>query len=222
MQNPARPSWMRQIAVRALTLWPLKATGTMGFMGLFFWGYFAVLHAPLATPLAMPLTPLDAWIPFTPVALPVYGSLWVYISLPPALLSGLRPLLLFGAWIGALCLACLAVFWVFPTAVPAAGIDWSLHPEMAVIKGLDAAGNACPSLHVGSAVFAAAWLARLFRAVGAPRWLEWASALHCAAILWSTVATRQHVVLDVVAGLLVGGAFAAASLRHVARRCPGF
>ena len=81
----------------------------------------------------------------------------------------MRPLLLFGAWIGALCLACLAVFWVFPTAVPAAGIDWSLHPEMAVIKGLDAAGNACPSLHVGSAVFAAAWLARLFRTIGAPR-----------------------------------------------------
>ena len=35
MQNLAHPSWMRQIAVRALTLWPLKAAGTMGFMGLF-------------------------------------------------------------------------------------------------------------------------------------------------------------------------------------------
>ena len=109
---------------------------------------------------------------------------------------------------------CLGIFWLLPTAVPVADIDWTLHPEMALIKSLDASGNACPSLHVASAVFTALWLRAIFHAVSAPRWLHWASALHCLAILWSTLATRQHVVLDVLAGIVVGGVFALLSLWH--------
>jgi hypothetical protein len=35
------------------------------------------------------------------------------------------------------------------------------------------------------------------------------------AIVWSTMATLQHVALDVFAGVAVGLAFAAASLAHV-------
>ena len=44
----SRPRWYRQIASRAVYLWPLKAVGTMSFMALFFWGYFGVLRNPLA------------------------------------------------------------------------------------------------------------------------------------------------------------------------------
>jgi membrane-associated phospholipid phosphatase len=91
---------------------------------------------------------------------------------------------------------------------------------MAVIKGLDAAGNACPSLHVASAVFSAFWFGRLFRIIGVPSWLSRFSILYCLAILWSTLATRQHVMLDVLAGAVVGSIFAVLSLRH-ARRVAG-
>ena len=66
-----------------------------------------------------------------------------------------------------------------------------------------------------SAVFSAVWLERLFRKVGAPAPLRGLSVAYCLAILWSTVAIRQHVVLDVVAGLVVGLAFAWPSLRQV-------
>ncbi len=83
-----------------------------------------------------------------------------------------------------------------------------------MIKGVDAAGNACPSLHVGSAVFSAMWLRRLLSEIGAPRWLLAANILMCAAIAWSTVATLQHVTLDVIAGAAVGAAFGWMSLRH--------
>ena len=198
----------------------LKAVGTTAFMSLFFVAYFAILHHPLISTTVMPLTPLDAWVAFTPRAFPVYVSLWVYVSLPPALFSSFRPLALFGLWIAALCLFCLAIFWLFPTAIPAPGIDWAQYPEMAFIKGLDASGNACPSLHVASAVFSAFWLDRLFRVVGAPRWTGYASQTACLAILWSTMATRQHVMLDVLAGTLVGSLFALLSLRHVGRVAP--
>jgi len=198
----------------------LKAIGTSTFMSLFFVAYFAILRHPAMPVTVMPLTPLDAWVAFTPHAFPVYASLWLYVSLPPALLASTRPLFLFAVWMAALCLFCLAIFWLMPTAIPPAGIDWTQYPEMAFMKNLDATGNACPSLHVASAVFAAFWLARLCRAVGAPRWIGHSSLLFCLGILWSTVAIRQHVMLDVLAGAPVGAAFALLSLRHLGRSAP--
>jgi hypothetical protein len=215
MELPIHSPWYRQLAARICLLAPLKAVGTMSFMALFFWAYFAVLRHPSVPPSVMPLTALDEWIAFTPAAFPIYAALWVYVSLPPALIAGLRPLLQFGAWIAGLCLFCLGIFWLWPTTVPVSPIDWAQYPEMAMIKGLDAAGNACPSLHVASAVFSAVWLDRLLRRVDAPALPRGLSIAFCLAILWSTVATRQHVVLDVVAGALVGLAFAVPALRQV-------
>jgi hypothetical protein len=138
-----------------IVLWPLKALGTTAFMMLFFWAYFAVLHNPLHPVTVMPLTWLDTAIPVTSLAFPFYASLWVYASLPVAFMKDMRAMILFGVWMAAMCLVCLAIFWLLPTGVPPAGIDWHLYPEMAVIKDVDTGGNACPSLHVGSAVFAA-------------------------------------------------------------------
>ncbi|MGE5319596.1 MAG: phosphatase PAP2 family protein [Hyphomicrobiaceae bacterium] len=186
----------------------------MSFMALFFWGYFAVLHNPLTHPIVMPVTWLDRWIGFSPSAFPAYVSLWVYVSLAPALLGNLRSLLSFGLWISLLCLFCLAIFWLFPTSTPPFPIDWKAYPELALIKGVDASGNAFPSLHVASAVFSAFWLNRLFARVGAPTALQLLSALQCSVIIWSTIATRQHVVLDALAGVIVGAGFAALSFRQ--------
>lgn len=210
--------WHRQIACRVLKLWPLKVAGTTAFMFLFFWGYFGVLHHPLVPPMEMPLTWIDRWVPFSAFAFPAYVSLWVYATLPPALIGNWRALALFALWVAALCLFCLIVFWIFPTAVPPAVIDWESYPEMSMLKGIDASGNACPSLHVASAVFAACWLQKILRVLRAPGVFGWLSWLTCAAILWSTVATRQHVVLDVLAGGVVGAAFSVLSLRHAGRR----
>lgn len=200
----------------ATLVW-LKATGTTLFMAFFFWAYFAILGRTAGIAVLMPLTMADAWVPFSTWAFPVYGSLWVYVSLPPALLRSFRELACYAFWIGALCVSCLVVFYVFPTAVPPASIDWAQYPELAFLKGLDAAGNACPSLHVASAVFSALWLQRLLRNLGGPGWLIRLSDLQCLLILWSTLATRQHVVLDVLAGTAIGLAFAWASLRHMDR-----
>ena len=209
--------WYRQVVDRFVLLWPLKAFGTSIFMALFFWGYFFVLENSQQPTVIMPSTFIDPWIPFSPLAFPAYVSLWLYVSLPPALIGSLRSLLLFGLWIALLCLCCLGIFWFYPTTVPLSDIDWALHPEMALIKGIDAAGNACPSLHVASAVFSAVWLKRLFRNISAPLWLRGFSVVHCVLILWSTIATRQHVVLDVLAGLALGLLFGWLSLRQVER-----
>ena len=196
-----------------VALWPVKAIGTPAFLALFFWLYFSVLRHPLGAPLVMPEIALDRWIPFTAASYPVYVSLWVYVSLPPALMGNLRALLHYAGWMGLLCASGLLFFWIFPTQTPVFDIDWSLYPSLSTIKNLDAAGNAFPSLHVASAVFSALWLDRLFINVKSPPALRCISLALCAAIAWSTVASRQHVTLDVLAGAAMGLAFAMGSLR---------
>ncbi|MEO7939797.1 MAG: phosphatase PAP2 family protein [Burkholderiaceae bacterium] len=206
-------TWSHAFARRLVTLWPVKAIGTPTFLALFFWAYFAVLRHPLDAPFVVPEMAVDRWIPFTAASYPVYLSLWVYVSLPPALLGNMRVLLHYGRWMTMLCASAILFFWIFPTQTPAIDIDWTLYPSLSTIKNLDAAGNAFPSLHVASAVFSALWLDRVFTHVKAPAGLRWASLALCAAIAWSTLASRQHVMLDVLAGAAIGWAFALGSLR---------
>ncbi len=214
MTSPSERAWPRQLLARFVTLWYLKAAGTTAFMVLFFMSYFWVLRNPSREPWTVPTLAIDTWVPFTPGAFAAYVSLWVYVSLPSALMPNFRELLRYGLWTGALCGSCLLVFWFLPTQAPMPDIDWSLHPQLAFMKGLDASGNACPSLHVGSAVYTAFWLRRIFSEVQAPPVLNLLSVLQCAVIVWSTMAIRQHVFLDVVAGALVGWVFAWLSLRR--------
>ncbi|MFT3817445.1 MAG: phosphatase PAP2 family protein [Rubrivivax sp.] len=213
----AAPAWARRLG----RLWRyrpvLKTVGVCAFTALFFQAYFFLLAHPRQPPALMPLTAPDHWIVLQPLALWPYLSLWVYVGIAPALMPTLRTLLAYGAWAAALCGAGLACFWAWPTAVPwtaqhlAPALDG--HAGFALLRGVDAAGNACPSLHVGTAVFSGAWLDRVLQAVAAPRRLRLVNAGWLALIAWSTVATRQHVWLDVVAGAALGAAFAALSLR---------
>ena len=191
----------------------LKGLGTAVFISLFFAAYFYLLKNPAFPIAVMPRTWVDQLIGFAPLALPVYLSLWVYVSLPPLFFSDRRELLRYGVAIALTCLCGLAVFYVWPTAAPPADIDWLKYPDMQFLKNIDAAGNACPSLHVATAVFSGLWLHRLLRGFSAPAWLLGLNALWCAAIAWSTLATRQHVAVDAAAGLVLGWLGAWLSLR---------
>ncbi|MGP1676625.1 MAG: phosphatase PAP2 family protein, partial [Burkholderiales bacterium] len=162
----------------------------------------------------MPVILFDRLIGFQPGALPLYISLWVYVSLPPALLATRRELYDYAMAMAATCLAALLVFYFWPTAVPAADIDWARYPDVAFLKSMDASGNACPSLHVATAVFSGIWLHYLLRRFGAPLWLLSVSWMWCTGIVYSAMATRQHVAVDVLAGLALGVLAATLSLRY--------
>jgi hypothetical protein len=70
----------------------LKAIGTTVFITLFFNAYFYLLKNPAYPITVMPFTWFDRLIGFQPLALPFYLSMWVYVSLPPALLATRREL----------------------------------------------------------------------------------------------------------------------------------
>ena len=215
MPAAAPPGALRRMFACMQTLFWLKAVGTTAFMWLFFAGYFHLLRQPAQPPIEMPLTVVDRWIGFQPWALWPYVSLWFYVTLPPALLTTFRSLLAYGIWVGALCGAGLACFYFWPTAVPPRDLPAAGVAAFDLLRGVDAAGNACPSLHVAAATFSAYWLHALLRALALPAWLRALNALWYVLIVWSTLATRQHVWWDVLAGLALALLFTPASRRWI-------
>ena len=212
--NTRQPTpWYRHIATAISRHMLLKSIGTPLFIALFFGAYFYVLKVPAYPTTVMPLTWLDQMISFQPQAMSLYVSLWVYVSLPPALLAARHELYRYGMAMGSTCLVGLVVFFFWPTAVPAADIDWTRYPGVDFLKNVDAAGNAFPSLHVATAFFSGIWLDHLLRRFGAPGWSRTINWLWCIGIIYSTLATRQHVAVDVAGGLLLGGVAAWLSLR---------
>lgn len=212
-------SWWQVLAYRLTTFAWLKAMGTTFFMTAFFWAYFYLQQNPLYPVRVMPLTAVDRWLAFLPAALPLYLSLWLYVSLPTALLKTLPDILRHAAYLGGVCLIGIGVFLLYPTAVPGVNAAWA-GEGIGWLKGIDAAGNACPSLHVATAVYSALWLATILREVAAPLWLCRVNWLWCIGIVYSTMAIRQHVFLDVAAGIVLGALLGLLSLRQQRFRRP--
>lgn len=192
------------ILAALLSLGWFKAFAITTFMVIFFTGYFYLLKHPAFPVNIIPLTALDAIVSFQPAALPVYVSLWVYVSLPPGLMLVRSDIVGYGLRMGALCLAGFAVFYLWPNAIAPAAIDWDAHPSVAFLKSVDTAGNAFPSLHVATAVFSALWLHWRFGSLRLGATVQVINVAWCIAIAWSTLAIKQHVALDVVGGAVLG------------------
>jgi membrane-associated phospholipid phosphatase len=209
----SNPTWTHELRLRMRRYFVIKTIGITAFTWLFFIGYFYVLRNPAYPVTLMPLTAIDHLIPLQPPLLIAYFSLWLYIGFAPALQLTFAELIAYAAWIISLCLTGLALFYFWPTAVPSRAPDASGFPGFALLQGVDAAGNACPSMHVAAAIFSAIWIEHLLRQMGAPRWLRITNAIWFAAIAYSTLAIKQHVLLDALAGALLGTVFALPSLR---------
>ncbi|WP_243729376.1 phosphatase PAP2 family protein [Paludibacterium purpuratum] len=191
----------------------------MGFTLCFFVAYLFLLKHPAAPVSIIPTTWLDDAIGFQPVALPIYLSLWLYVSLPPILMLSTGEIARYGLRVLVPCLIGLAVFYLWPNAVPPAHIDWTQYPSVAFLKQVDTAGNACPSLHVATAVFSCFWLYWRLRFLQVGTMSQVLNVVWCVAIAYSTMAIKQHVALDVLAGTVLGivTALATGLKAHAAR-----
>jgi hypothetical protein len=210
---PGAPrAWSAELALRVRRYMLLKTGGICVFIWVFFIIYFHVLQHPIRPVTIMPLTPLDDLISFQPLALIPYLSLWFYLGVGPGLLLKFRELIAYGLWAAGLCGVGLACFYLWPSAVPPLGFDVSGYPGFATLQGVDAAGNACPSLHVATAIFTAIRVAHTLRALQTPWCFQVINIGWFLAIAYSTLATKQHVVIDAFAGAVLGTLFAIASL----------
>jgi membrane-associated phospholipid phosphatase len=201
-------AWPRELKRRLTTDWISKMLATTLGISVFFVVYFWVLRSSQDVAVVMPLTALDRLVPIGPWAMPFYLSLWFYVSIGPALVRDGRDLARYGFATFILSALGLTAFLLWPTSTPDFAVDWDRYPSMAFLKDVDASANACPSLHVAFAVFTGLRLDRLLRDIGLATVSRLLNLLWCVAIVYSTLAVRQHVVLDVLAGIALGGAVA--------------
>lgn len=203
--------WHREMWPRMKVAPLLKALGLTAFLTIFFIIYLWLLKNPAYAVTVMPTTFIDAAIPFHGEALILYLSLWAYIGMPVWMFGTRKGLVGYGFAACALCLIGLGCFYLWPTAIARPDIDWARYPGFAFLQHIDAAGNACPSMHVASAVFSAIWTDRLLRDMRGGIGLRLASALWCLGIVYSTLATKQHVALDALGGCVLALAVTAAA-----------
>lgn len=208
--RPATQTWPWALWRRCITLFPLKLVGntfaTLGFFPLYFW-----IAKNAGQAWVLPLTAFDRAIAFWPALLPVYLSLWGYIALPVLLAKDMRELTRFSLGCAAMTLLALLVFWFMPTAIPNFAVATTPGTSLQFLKMVDSAGNAFPSLHVSFSVFACVMLARQLRDAGAPAWLRFVNVAWAAGIVYSTMAVRQHVLVDVLGGFALGVALGVAT-----------
>lgn len=196
--------WLRQAAVRIKWHWPFKVPGITFCIAVFMCIYFLLLKHPLFPVTIMPLIGLDRMIGFEPWSIVPYASLWLYISLVPLLLHTRRELIPYVSAVTILSLVGFAIFLFWPTAVPRPDIDWARYPFVAFLKSVDASSNACPSLHVAFSVLSCLWLEQILRKIRVPVPVRVLNVGWCVLIVFSTLATKQHVALDTEAGAALG------------------
>ncbi|HXG52522.1 MAG TPA: phosphatase PAP2 family protein [candidate division Zixibacteria bacterium] len=177
-------------------------------LGLNLWAlvpYYALQHHTFFPVTLMPETPVDEWIGFDDRALWLYLSLFLLMPVAPLQMTDLTRLRRYAVGVCLLSLAADLVFLVWPTAVrrpdPGAASAFYVQLTQAVSPR-----NACPSLHAAMAIFSALCYEQTaadFRHPGSWRIALWAWAL---AILYATLAVKEHVLLDVLAGSLLGWA----------------
>ena len=158
-------------------------------------------HFPHGEVRQLSMTFVDRAVPFAPWTVFIYVSDYVLVIFAFFLCRSRESAVrFFCAQMGVMAFATL-IHWTVPIAFPRElyplPADLSLLPALAMklVRGFDAATSCMPSLHVADSVLAPL-LIRRERPKAFPWLLGWA-----AAIAVSTLTTKQHYLLDVVAGV---------------------
>jgi membrane-associated phospholipid phosphatase len=206
-------SWAAELTHRVRKGFIRTTISTSALTSLFFVAYFWLQRHPTYMPMVMPRTQLDMMIPFQPAAILAYLSVWVYIGVGPGLQRTIPEFAVYGLWLSGLCVTGLVIFYFWPTQIPTLTLAATDFPGFGMLRRVDESSNACPSMHVAVAIFTAVRVDQLLRTLRAPRRLRLFNAAWFTLIVYSTLAIKQHVALDVVAGAVLGLVFARMSLR---------
>lgn len=203
----AQKSWTRLVAQL-----PAKIAVWLGLALGICIPYFTLQRLTLLPARMPPASALDRWIGLEPIWIWAYLSLALLVPLAPALATRRDELRRYALGLCALCLPSFAVFLLLPVAGPRPE-QAPQHAIYAWLIGVDRPTNSLPSLHAGLTVFSLLFALRVLRpalgraqraALGALAW-TWGLA-----ILYSTLATKQHWAFDLPPGVLL--AFAAHAL----------
>ena len=165
--------------------------------------YVTLQRIHFFAPTEMPLTFIDRAVPFIPNAVWVYFSIYVLMPIGPFLMHTREQILRYSFGVMAIGAFAAIVFVFWPTICPRPLVT-TTDPLYRLLVCIDRPFHAFPSLHAAFAVYSCLCVVDVGRSVG------WVNRVHIGFIMWmaliliATIATRQHVILDVVAGSALG------------------
>jgi membrane-associated phospholipid phosphatase len=189
-----RAHWRYKLAVSAI-------------ISVVFWSaYLLAQRFPLGIVRPAPSLPVDAWIPFLPAAVYLYESLWAMQAVAPWLMRDLRDLRVYCRALFVILAVAVFIFVLWPTASPRPVCPASANALYRALIRVDLELNAFPSLHAAFALYSALGCRVVFKGLRCPARAMGVIWVWTAGILAATVLTKQHTVLDVAAGALLGWA----------------
>ena len=190
---------------RVLTLLPWKLFVGVALAVVFSLAYYGNQCVSPRPVFPMPTTWLDRAIPFDTGATGLYLSWYLMLPVVPLLIGTHDQLRRYALGLLVIGLVGNTFFLLYPTGVARPPLPEAAGWMYRLVVAMDKPVNACPSMHAALSIFTALWFARLCAdepRLALPRPALWAGAmwLWAVAILYGTLATRQHVVIDLVAG----------------------
>lgn len=165
--------------------------------------YYSAPLLAMREPTRMPTMGLDASIPFCPSLAWLYCMQLVTTSLTAWLMLRYEHLISYFISHLALCVIIFSIFIAFPTFVPRPPPP-TLSSLYSHIARIDVNGNAFPSFHAGFAVLCSGCLTATFPSTKRHLMVSFVSWLLTICVLYSALAIKQHVVLDIIGGILIG------------------
>lgn len=162
--------------------------------------YLASNHFHFFTPMQLPMSKIDEWVPFIPHTVWIYSSEYylfalVYIFTKDSVNLGRYIYSFFF-----LQLTSVIIFWVWPTTFPRGdfplpeNLDFLTTWLFSTLRTLDTPANCAPSLHV-SCCYLSAFNFLNEQREKFPFFFGWATAVAVA-----TLTTKQHYIIDVITG----------------------
>lgn len=181
----------------------LKLTLAVGLNLFAFVPYFWLQRHVSFPVIVMNESAIDLWLGFSPQAVWLYLSLFLLMPVAPLQFQQRQDLWRYALGVMAMSLTADLVFFFWPTAVMRPG-DEAANSVYRSLITLDRPLNAFPSLHAAMAVFSACCCEQILIQARCPtiwRIAVWGWAL---AIIGAMLATKQHVALDAVGGVVLG------------------
>ncbi|EDY20940.1 phosphoesterase PA-phosphatase related [Chthoniobacter flavus Ellin428] len=194
---------MTQMLARLRIEWRWKLWLTVA-LNLVFWGGYELFGRHAFFPLRpVPMTWLDRHIPFQPSPWGwIYLSQFSFTAVVPWLLTTRDGIRRYVAGFVIMMVVSFLIYLFLPTIAPWPADGGSTVPMYIILHG-SGPMNAIPSLHAAFLIYMGALAWRMFGRV-TPFWVILVAIVWGGAILYSTIATRQHYALDLAAGMVLG------------------
>lgn len=184
--------------------WELKlAIGfcvTIGFIAI----YVLLERHPFFNITQVKMTWMDQRIPFLPDAVYLYETLWLLMPLSFWLMRSKEELSRYCYGFLMISIIGFSIFFLYPTACPRPKDLHAMNGVYATLIRLDNDHNAFPSLHAALAIFSGSCCNALCRTDHWRTWTRWVIWAWVLGIVASTLLTKQHALIDAVAGVILG------------------